>query len=576
MAFKNTWVTYLDRGFKNIKASIIERLKVIVPEVTDLSDSNIFIIIIELFAGLVEQLNYYVDIIARELYITTARRYSSLIKITKLIDYEVKAKIGSTVDLKITLVDGTGNPVNATSNYILNSGIIVENSAGIQFLTQSKITIFAGSTYAIVGARQAVHVVNNNIGTTATSADQTYQLDEDYQHGTLQITIDSETWELKSTLSLSGPQDKHFMVRVNESKEAWVIFGDDTKGAIPPNGEIIYATYYICSGINGNVEAGTLTIFNASTEPLPPAEASEIVVTNPLKSAGGLNEEGIDGIRKMAPLSLRTLNRAVTQQDYKDLALLVPGVGKVETSFNDQLKTIDIYIAPSEGGTASSQLKTDVENYFLTRKMISTYVSAIAAGETVLLMTLAVTAKFRRDATETENDIVTALIEEFGFNNSDVNRKIRKSDIIALVDNLDKVDYLELSDLSTIPYPRISLGLNELSANWYVEVTAYSEEIVTWRLHVYSATEARLYRKGPVGNETFDGTVQIHATDPGSTDFTSQDLSLKLGMWGIFSLGDEWLFKTYPYNEDIVLDDNTIPIIDTSKLNIIVTEQNIT
>ena len=85
MALSNNWVTYLERGFKKIKASVINRLNNIVPEITDLSDSNIFIVIIELFGGLIEQLNYYLDLIARELYITTARRYSSLIKITRLI-----------------------------------------------------------------------------------------------------------------------------------------------------------------------------------------------------------------------------------------------------------------------------------------------------------------------------------------------------------------------------------------------------------------------------------------------------------------------------------------------------------
>ena len=576
MAFRNTWVTYLDRSVKTIKASIISRMEIIVPEITDLSDSNIFIVISELFAGLVEQLNYYLDIIARELYITTARRYSSLLKITKLIDYAVKAKIGATVDLKITLVDAQGDPVAATSDYALASGIIVENSAGIQFITQAKATIFIGSTNVVVGARQAVHVTNDNLGTTTSAADQTYQLDDDYQHNTMQITINSLTWTLQTTLGLSGPQDRHFIIRVNENKEAWVIFGDDTHGAIPPTGNIIYGTYHTCSGANGNVEEATLTVFNAATEPTPPAEANAITVSNPLRAAGGLNEEGIEEIRKRAPLSLRTLDRAVTQQDYKDLALLVDGVGKVETDFNDALKAIDIYIAPEEGGTASSQLKTDVETYFITRKMISTYVTAIAAGETVLIMGIEVTAKFRRDATETESDIVTALIEEFGFNNSDVNRKIRRSDIIALIDNLDKVDYLSLPILTTIPYPRISSGSNELSANWYVEVMSTSVETVTWRLQVITSTEARLYRQGPTGDETYDGTVAISASDPGDTTHTSQDGTLKLAIYPqTFSVDDEWAFKTYAYNEDIVFDDNTIPTIATAQLDITVTEQNI-
>ena len=574
MALENPWVGYLHRSYKSIKASILARMQTTVTEITDHSESNIFVIMINAFAGLVEQLNYYIDSVARESFITTARRYSSLIKLTRLIDYRVRAKVGALVDLKITAVDSGGDSVPLDDDETLSAGLIIKDAAGIEFITENKITFFVGASSVVVGARQRDKVTDKNLGTTTSAADQTFEIDDDYQHDTLQITINAVTWELVDTFAFSGPLDKHFIVEVDEDKRAWVVFGDDVNGDIPPTGQSVLGTFYSCSGTAGNVEANTLTIWgSAPTPPINVPVIDHYEVTNELAAVGGQGEEGIEGIRKHAPLSLRTLDRAVTLQDHIDICLLVPGVGKAATEFDSQLKKVIFYIAPDEGGTAPSQLLTDVVNYFATRKMISSVVGVYAAGETKLRLTLTVTVKFRRDTTQTETDIKGALQTEFGFNNSDVDRKIRKSDIIALIDNLDKVDYLTLDIITTKPYPRITVGTNQLEDNWYVEVQSNSSEIASWRIAVISSSVAKLWRIGPSGDEEYDGEITIHVADPGSTDYTSQDGTLKIGMWGTFINDDAWGFKTYPYNEGIEFEDYTIPIYDVDELDLTVNEQ---
>jgi len=574
MALENTWVTYLHRSYKSIKASILTRMQTEVPEITDHSESNIFVIIINAFAGLVEQLNYYVDSVARESFVTTARKYSSLVKLTRLIDYRIKAKIGSVVDLKITAVDTSGDPVPLQANETISEGYIVKNAAGVEFITQSSITIFLGASYAVVGARQRVEVIDENLGMTSSSPDQSFELPDDYQDGTLQIEINSITWELRDTFTFSGPQDTHFIVEVDQNKQAWVVFGDNVHGAIPPSGQTVYGTFYICEGVAGNVEANTLIIWDSA--PTPPVQTPTIDhydITNELPAVGGLDEEGLEDIRKHAALSLRTLNRAVTLQDHKDMCLLVPGVGKAAVEFKANLKKIIFYVAPNEGGTAPSQLLLDVKDYFADKKMISTSVEAYAAGETKLRLGITATVKFRRNTSQAESDIKAALQNEFGFNNSDINRSVRRSDIIALIDNLDKIDYLKLDLVSSKPYPRIFNGSNPLEDNWYVEITSSSVQIASWRLVVISSTIARVYRTGPSGVESFDGQITIHVTDPGDTDYTSNDGSLKIGMWGSFSVADEWRFITYPYNQDMEFEDYTIPVYDVDELTLVVNEQ---
>ncbi len=572
----NTWVTYLDRSYKSIKSALITRMKAIVPEITDFSESNIYVIIISAFAGLVEQLNYYIDNVARESFISTARRYSSMVKLTRLIDYRVKAKVSATVDLKITSLDVSGSPAPlTTADYTFDAGIIVEDADGVQFVTEEKVTMFLGTSSVVAPARQGVNIANENIGTTTASADQTFQLNDDYRHDSLQILINALTWEQRDTLAFSGPTDRHFIVEINEAKEAWVLFGDGVNGDIPPTGNIVYATYYQSKGLNSNVDADTLIIFDATTEPDPTgwAEIDSFSVTNPLNAAGGLDEEGIEGIRTKAPLSLRTLDRAVTLQDHKDIALLVAGVGKAAVSYNSNNKTVSIYIAPSEGGTASGALLTDVEDYFDDKRILSTGIQALSAGQTSLRLTITVTAKFRRNTTETENDIKAALEDGYGFNSSDVNRTIRKSDIIALIDNLDKVDYLDLDILTTKPFPRIASGVNSLENNWSPNVLAAASLTSTWRLSITSSTTALVHRTDAGSEEVYDGEVTYATTEGASTLYTSADGAISFRIWGIFNIGDQWHFTTYPYNEGIVFEDFTIPIYDENELTLTVNSQ---
>ena len=576
MALENTWVTYLQRSYKSIKASILNRMETLVPEISDYSESNIFVIIVSQFAGLVEQLNYYIDNVAREMYITTARRYSSMVKLTRLIDYRVMAKVSSTVDLLVTAIDSNGLPYNVNADVTISSGSIIKTSANTEFITTENRTIFIGNPSVVIPARQGKVFSNVNIGTTSALPNQVFKLDVDYRHDTLQITINAITWELRQTFAFSGPSEKHFIVEVNDLKEAWVVFGNNVNGNIPPTGQSVLATFEKSTGLSGNVEADTISTW-VTGKPVT-GGAYDYTVTNPISAMGGLDVEDIEGIRKHAPLSLRTMDRAVTLQDHIDIALLTPGVGKTAVEYNPTLKTVYLYIAPEGGGIASTQLCTDVVNFFSTRKIISTIVSAVPCGETILRIDLTATAKFRRSASDTTDDIEAALLMYFGFNYSDVNKAIHKSDIISLIDNLDKVDFLALNSISTKPYPRISIGTHEISATWYAITTYHSIEKAKWRLFIQdaSARTVRLYRIDPITNgETFDKSWTYPLTDPGSANITSVDGSLELAIYGTFTNGDEWLFTTYAYNEDIEFDDFTIPITKATELTITVNEQQI-
>jgi len=560
MALNNPWVTYIDRSYKSIKASLINRLKVAVPEITDYSDSNLLVIIIALFAGLVEQLNYYIDQIARESFITTARKYTSMIKLTRLIDYRVKAYIPASVDLKVTMVDSSGNPVLLESDFEITQGVIVKNSSGVEYLLVSPVTVFTGTSYAYVRAKQRKTLSNQNLGTTNNAPSQTFVINDKYEHDSVGIVIDNEAWQLKTTFAFSGPLDKHFIVEVNEDKEIFVKFGDGVHGVIPSAGNQVLATYYQTLGEAGNSDVNTITNFDASTKPDVTGYSDDITITNPQPASGGLSTEGLERIRSSAPLSIRTLGRAVTLQDYKDLSKLVPGVSKVDLEFNCA-QALQIYVAPTSGTEASSALLTDVEDFFADKKMFGLAIFARPAGITELIIGLTVTAKFRRNVIATSNDIKEALLIGYGFNNSDINRRIRKSDIIALIDNLDKVDFLSLDYIYTKPYPRRGID-TDTQLTWTSTVNSGSTVKALWRLVAITTNTFRVYR-----NDEYVGVASSGSL------FSSNGLSFTIS--GNYTVNEEWFFSTYAFNSDIIVDDFTVPIIKSTGINLEVIEQYI-
>lgn len=96
--------------------------------------------------------------------------------------------------------------------------------------------------------------------------------------------------------------------------------GRDGHGAIPPAGaEIRARTYrYVAGGTSGNVAPDRISILSTTPAGTPPAAIS--AVTNLGPGFDGSDEEPIDETLRRAPDVLTTRDRAVTAEDYENLA----------------------------------------------------------------------------------------------------------------------------------------------------------------------------------------------------------------------------------------------------------------
>jgi hypothetical protein len=122
------------------------------------------------------------------------------------------------------------------------------------------------------------------------------------------------TWHEVTAFHGSGPRDRHYVI---DHSSGEVFFGDGVCGMIPPvlSGNIRMTRYRSGGGVRGNCPA-------QSVKQLVSAVPSIQKVINWQAAAGGADVETNSELIDRGPRGIRHGGRAVTQEDYEDLALL--------------------------------------------------------------------------------------------------------------------------------------------------------------------------------------------------------------------------------------------------------------
>lgn len=593
MKLENPWVGYLDRGYRTIKTALVNRVKTLLPEMTDYSQSNIFMIILDYMAALTELLNYYVDVSARELYVYTAQHISSMIQLSRLIDYRIKARIPSTVRVTVQLLDQEGNPAEATQDIIFKGDNILLGSNGVPFRQMGDVMMRKGSNLVVLDLEQSVKSATNpdeytNLGLIPEGKNPTLPLPSNYADGSGTIYIDGEQWDLVETLGFSSPYDQVFVVEYVSEGLFVAKFGDGIRGAIPRAGAEAKLSYNITQGINGNLDSGTITDFKGTpnVEPSGALTNYTLNITNPNAATGGSDRETIEDMREHLGCSLRTLDRAVTFKDFIDIAKLCPGVDKVGADFSCETG-ISYYITPDKGGEANELLLRELEDYVDMRKVLGVPVQAFPAGETQIYLSLTVWGKYGKRAQDIQLLVETALVNEYSYNNSDINRPIYTSDIIALVDNLDAVDHLTLDELYLLPYGRKAITTEnpnaaQITFPGYIDFKKENNKYVPtenayWALIISLIKNNRanmdiIIAKNGAQVKVFENV----SVTPGADGYVTLEydvfvFKLILNNPGIQE-GDSWEFQTYTNNIDIPVSDNSVPVLKVEDISLTINE----
>ena len=139
---------------------------------------------------------------------------------------------------------------------------------------------------------------------------------------TLRVYVDGVRWHEVPTLYGRGPNERVYITRLDDAGATTVEFGDGATGARVPTGrENIEARYRKGIGLVGNVGAGQLTL-------MPSRPPGVKTASNPLPAEGAADAEHQDEARRNAPLTVLTLDRVVSLDDFADFARAFAGIAK--------------------------------------------------------------------------------------------------------------------------------------------------------------------------------------------------------------------------------------------------------
>jgi hypothetical protein len=135
-------------------------------------------------------------------------------------------------------------------------------------------------------------------------------------HQALPAVSLSNDWQPRVDLLDSGPDDRHFVVEVDDDRIASLRFGDGRAGEEPVPGTRFRACYRVGNGPAGNVGAETIVLVALEGE-----SNGRVIVRNPLPATGGTVPEDIRDAKLAIPVAFRAVReRAITGDDYAEVA----------------------------------------------------------------------------------------------------------------------------------------------------------------------------------------------------------------------------------------------------------------
>lgn len=564
MNITNPWLNPYQRSYHQIKQQLITGLTSITDRngnqlITDVSEGNILIILLSMFAAIAEVLHYYIDTKAREFFLGTARRYTSVQALGNLVGYYPKAAIAATVDLVLT----RGDKASSGSNI---SGTIAEGST----FTQGDLTWAVVNKVVIPPYTSQVRVpviqhrfynLESLIGLLIPSGSNSITLSssdlpsgELYEHGSMDLSIGGEHYTLVETFAYSRPNDKHFRVIVDSSGNLVIIFGDGKFGAAAPAGNnITMASCYLTKGTVGNVDAGAITY----------TLMEGMDTTNPYPATGGSDYEDLESMRSRIPLQARTQGVAITKRDYEDLALMVPGVGKAKVEMVCG-RRVSLYIYPSNASVnsdlqASNILKQQVWTKLNQYLPITTILKVYSLGTSDIVLDVDITGRANYKAQDILTHIRTALYTAYNAQASNIGGTVRISDLYALMDNLPSIDFLRINKFYVRPYIiplNYGIGFSPQAFN-----LTRADQSVTYIITMLANNRASVV--------STDGRVEVSSiptiTSTGITDMVhgvAFNLTLLTGAQAatIGRVGNKFKMTVSQINSDYVDTGYTVPI----------------
>ena len=454
-------ISYTAFDFYSIKARTIEYVKKYFPDdYNDFVESDLGIMLIELWAYMADLISFKLDLYANEVYIDTVSQRKNIHRIAKLVGYPVRPPRAASARISGTLTDPYAFDVTIEKGHSMSVPSRDGNALTFELYSADEewSPVFDEDIIIPAGATTNLSIValqGTSSNTTSTSDGTKYQTvltsENGILEGSIKVTVNNQIWSQVDFFN-ENDNGSYYRVEYNENYQALIIFADDVKGRIPPQGSNINISYRYGGGSRGNIPAGFINqIINVTSDDVP--GPVPVVVTNYTAGEGGESAESIDEIKSKIPLWMKAQNRAVTGEDYSFLSesystLYHGRIGKAKAVLRNSGcsgNIIDIYVLQLDSEdslkTANSTLKKELGSFMLGKKMLTDFICIKDASQ--VFQDMNINVEIDRFYLEFKKDIYDRVIDKindfFSLEKWAIGDSMRKYDLVQYLNSIKNI-----------------------------------------------------------------------------------------------------------------------------------------
>ena len=249
------------------------------------------------------------------------------------------------------------------------------------------------------------------------------------------------------TLDGRGPNDHVFVARNGDDGKTTVVFGDGISGARVPTGQgNVQALYRKGIGLPGMVQPGQLSLL--MNRPLGVQG-----VTNPQGAQGSEDRESLDNARTNAALTVLTLDRIVSLEDYQNFAQAFAGIAKALATWtwNGQIRGVFVTVAGPDGAVVDSAGSTYANLLAAMRRFGDPHVPIAVASYRKALFQISAKLVLTPDRLAEPQPVLDAaeeaLRQTFSFAARSFGQPVALSEVMAVLQNVSGVKAVEVDAL---------------------------------------------------------------------------------------------------------------------------------
>ena len=353
-------VDYTDKDFDALRSRLIALVRSVFPDWTDFEVAGFGNLLLELYAFVGDVLTFYQDNLARESRLVTATQRKNVIALASLLGYRLQGAAAATAEVQLTLSKPPSAEVVVPAGTVVRTQEVTEP---VRFQLLADAVVAPGQdppTVTVIAEHSQPHrqlYEARGLEGLEIVLDRTPYLD-----GSAEVSTPSGDYAQVDSFLDSGPNDRHFLVSVDQNDRATLRFGDGRNG-LPPAGTVT-VHYKTGGGAVGNVDAGRLVVLEGTFLDTH-GRAVVVSVTNPTPATGGTDRQSVASAQLLAPESLRAMTRSVSREDFEINALRLAGVARALMLTSNEDISIEenagvLYVIPQGGGLPTSALKNQV------------------------------------------------------------------------------------------------------------------------------------------------------------------------------------------------------------------------